>query len=84
MGKTKLTKKNFGEVVKAILSGDYDLDDQSTILAETLSVLETLVEIDVKASPSIVKAMDKMLDNLVSQDFFGTEGQNDPRGDQRD
>lgn len=28
--------------------------------------------------------VDMMLDNLLNQDFFGTEGQLDPRGDHRD
>lgn len=32
----------------------------------------------------IVDAMNKMLDDLLSEDFFGTEGQLDPRGDWRD
>lgn len=29
-------------------------------------------------------ALDQMLDDLLSEDFFGTEGQLDPRGDGRD
>jgi hypothetical protein len=28
--------------------------------------------------------LNEMLDNQLSNDFFGTEGQRDPRGDQRD
>jgi hypothetical protein len=28
-------------------------------------------------------AFNEMLDTLRDEDFFGTEGQNDPRGDQR-
>jgi hypothetical protein len=28
--------------------------------------------------------LNEMLDNQLSNDFFGTEGQSDPRGDQRD
>ena len=31
-----------------------------------------------------VEALNTMLDDLHADDFFGTEGQNDPRGDQRD
>jgi len=31
-----------------------------------------------------VEALNTMLDDLLSDDFFGTEGQCDPRGDQRD
>ena len=27
---------------------------------------------------------DAMLDKLLAEDFFGTEGQNDPRGDRRE
>ena len=35
---------------------------------------------DVKA----VNMLDETLDNLLQMDFFGTEGQLDPRGDQRE
>ena len=35
---------------------------------------------DVKA----VNMLDEALDNLLQMDFFGTEGQSDPRGDQRE
>lgn len=30
-----------------------------------------------------VDAFNRMLDELLGEDFFGTEGQNDPRGDHR-
>ena len=30
-----------------------------------------------------VNELNKLLNNLLDNDFFGTEGQNDPRGDQR-
>ncbi len=32
----------------------------------------------------IARELDAMLDELLWDDFFGTEGQNDPRGDRRD
>lgn len=32
----------------------------------------------------ICGAVNSMLDDLISDDFFGTEGQLDPRGDHRD
>ena len=31
-----------------------------------------------------VDEINNTLDNLLAEDFFGTEGQLDPRGDQRD
>ena len=31
----------------------------------------------------VAAVLDDILDELVSNDFFGTEGQCDPRGDQR-
>jgi hypothetical protein len=33
---------------------------------------------------SIAAAFNTMLDDLLDEDFFGTEGQCDPRGDHRD
>jgi hypothetical protein len=35
-------------------------------------------------SKHMLEAMNRMLDDLLTEDFFGTEGQLDPRGDQRD
>ena len=32
----------------------------------------------------IAKAFNHMLDELLGEDFFGTEGQCDPRGDRRE
>jgi len=32
----------------------------------------------------IAEEFNSMLDTLLCDDFFGTEGQNDPRGDHRD
>ena len=32
----------------------------------------------------VAEAFNEMLDALANNDFFGTEGQCDPRGDQRD
>lgn len=39
---------------------------------------------DKDASKAFCTDLDKFLDELSSQDAFGTEGQCDPRGDQRD
>lgn len=32
----------------------------------------------------LAATLDRMLDELLRDDFFGTDGQNDPRGDHRD
>lgn len=32
----------------------------------------------------ISEALDRMLDEMLGEDIFGTEGQNDPRGDNRE
>ena len=36
-----------------------------------------------KERRSAVDTLNDVLDGLLSEDFFGTEGQNDPRGDHR-
>ena len=38
----------------------------------------------VKNDPELLSNMNEWLDELHDQDTFGTEGQLDPRGDQRD
>lgn len=50
-------------------------------------VLERLIEMssgDKDDAKCIAEAVEYMLDTLQGNDFFGTEGQCDPRGDQRD
>lgn len=53
-----------------------------------VKVLETIGEMYDKASDEEkdewVDELSDMLDNMWANDFFGTEGQNDPRGDHRD
>lgn len=39
---------------------------------------------DEEAAAIIADEIDSMIENLANDDFFGTEGQSDPRGDMRD
>lgn len=34
--------------------------------------------------PQVHTILEDLLDDLLARDFFGTEGQSDPRGDRRD
>ena len=51
-------------------------------------VLEKFIEFVGEASPAdvdyIAEHLNSMFDEMASSDFFGTEGQCDPRGDMRD
>lgn len=38
---------------------------------------------DKEVLKSFCESFDRWLDELLGADFFGTEGQNDPRGDRR-
>lgn len=53
-----------------------------------VKVLEAIEEMYDKSSDEEkdvwVEGLDDMLDNMWADDFFGTEGENDPRGDHRD
>lgn len=42
------------------------------------------IKTDKNDGPVYLERLNRMLDDLRSEDFFGTEGQLDPRGDQRD
>lgn len=55
-------------------------------LKQLSAVWEKLIETSKHSKESISQisiAFNAMLDELRSDDFFGTEGQNDPRGDDR-
>lgn len=59
----------------------------SKVQHNLLTVLERIkdrVTEDEDDAELLADSMDQMLDDLLSEDFFGTEGQLDPRGDQRD
>lgn len=85
MGKTKLTKKNFGMVMKTIREQANKDDNDCLVYVEALTkTLEALTMGDGPVAHGVVSAVDSMLDRLAMQDFFGTEAQRDPRGDQRE
>jgi len=62
-------------------------DDLTLDQKRVLKVLERMAE-QVRSDNDMTETysdeLDMMLDELLGQDFFGTEGQNDPRGDHRD
>lgn len=51
---------------------------------EVLARLNEAATEDESDAEMIAEALDVMLDDLHGNDFFGTEGQTDPRGDFRD
>ncbi len=54
-------------------------------MENTISKLEQLTQyIQATNDESVMSKLDSALDNISTFDYFGTEGQFDPRGDQRD
>jgi hypothetical protein len=57
-------------------------------LKNYIQVLENMKKLfehsDYEEKQIMCDDLDEMLDVQMSHDFFGTEGQRDPRGDQRD
>lgn len=53
---------------------------------EVLDNIGAMILIDAhkRDAKILIRAINNMLDELLSEDFFGTEGQLDPRGDWRD
>lgn len=51
---------------------------------KALKSIEDHITADKKDAQPMLDELNDMLDNLRSNDYFGTEGQNDPRGDGRD
>lgn len=74
---TDVTKQNAREV----LDGLYGLlDKDGELWASFCDMLTTHAE----NSAGFRKTLNGWLDEQLSNDAFGTEGQNDPRGDHRD
>jgi len=52
-----------------------------------VKVLESLTEYmrvqDKESKKAFAESFNSFLDDLCAEDYFGTEGQGDPRGDQR-
>lgn len=54
-------------------------------MENTINKLEQLSQyIQATNDESVMSKLDSALDNISTYDYFGTEGQLDPRGDQRD
>ena len=53
-------------------------------IGAVLRLLANLCDAEPETAASIAEEMNDLLDELYLEDFFGTEGQLDPRGDQRD
>lgn len=53
-------------------------------LPKIMANIVEFVEKDKRDGREFCYLFEKFLDDLLSQDFFGTEGQLDPRGDHRD
>lgn len=72
-----ITKKNSEEVAEKL--GEQLLGDQGLMESFTEFLGKQMVE-----SPRFRKAVDGWMDDMLDEDAWGTEGQNDPRGDHRD
>ena len=53
-------------------------------MTEVWARLMKLIKGDKDSEKFVADAFNQMLDTLLGEDFFGTEGQSDPRGDHRD
>lgn len=51
--------------------------------ADVLRTLAAMCEEDSVLSVEVGMRLDEVLDDMLDDDVFGTEGQNDPRGDRR-
>ena len=56
---------------------------QQRVSAVLARITKTCVD-DADEAICYASALDQMLEDLLSEDFFGTEGTTDPRGDQRE
>lgn len=66
---------------EALTSGETYRGDDDDRLAPMLAAVLYLRK---AGRAPFVCVFDKILDDLLADDFFGTEGQNDPRGDHRE
>lgn len=73
----KTTKQNAREVMHNLYAL---LDQDDALWASFCDMFTTHTE----SSAGFRKSLDAWLDEQLSNDAFGTDGQNDPRGDHRD
>lgn len=53
-------------------------------ITQVLANLDQMANSNASDAKILAKHLNEMLDELRAMDFFGTEGQCDPRGDERD
>ena len=63
---------------------EYEDADGSNVAEVMHRFADCLAQHDGTDLEDIATWMNEMLDDLLHEDFFGTEGQDDPRGDHRD
>lgn len=59
------------------------MSKSTELLSQVFRRIQAVAETDEDMAQEFVVAVDDMLDEMLGQDAFGTEGQCDPRGDQR-
>jgi hypothetical protein len=74
--KSHFVLKTGSDIHDPLLTGPVTLEGWSQVLKKSGRVTSFL--------PVKLLTGDEALDELLSEDFFGTEGQCDPRGDHRD
>lgn len=60
------------------------MENDNMWVQRVLQNLLFLVEKEEVDAGTLKQVLDDMLDDLLNDDFFGSEGQLDPRGDRRD
>ncbi len=79
--------KRFKEVLLTHRRGrGWDVvDEHGVVKASGLAdVFGYMIDLPKVERERLVPQLNKLFDDLLSEDFFGTEGQCDPRGDHRD
>lgn len=83
----KCNAKNYREVIENLYNWA-DSDDDSSQWSNhgllSTAFMDFLRHVKEKDIPKYVPILNTVLDTILNNDGFGTEGQSDPRGDQRE
>ena len=72
------------ELRKALENSDTAISAATRNAPRLSECFRDVLDLPGTAHRAFAETLDRVLDDLLAQDFFGTEGQNDPRGDHRD
>lgn len=83
MAKKKMTKRLMAKTLQTMVKRFNDCDELDLTTDYALCLYTVLHKLSLSHPDIVMPVLDQVIEDWSNDDVWGTEGQNDPRGDQR-